>query len=40
VKTDLSETRAHQLRFGTIHEADWLTVDLQPGYTLAIIDGP
>ena len=29
----------HDLPNGTIHEADWLTVDLEPGYALAIIDG-
>jgi len=30
----------HQLNAGTIHVGDWLTADLTPGYTLAIVDGP
>lgn len=30
----------HRLHAGTIHVGDWLTADLTPGYTLAIVDGP
>ena len=30
----------HKLHAGTIHVGDWLTADLTPGYTLAIVDGP
>ena len=30
----------HQLRAGRIHVGDWMRADLQPGYTLAIVDGP
>jgi DNA modification methylase len=32
--------KIHTLAAGRIHEGDWLTADLSPGYTLAIIDGP
>jgi DNA modification methylase len=32
--------RAHVLRAGTIYEGDWLQAPLEPGYTLAILDGP
>ena len=30
----------HVLKAGTIHVGDWLTADLTPGYTLAVVDGP
>lgn len=30
----------HELPQGRIHEGDWLQADLEPGYTLAIVDGP
>ena len=30
----------HNLPSGTIHEGDWLSADLTPGYALAIVDGP
>ena len=32
--------KAHTLRAGTIYEGDWLQAPLEPGYTLAILDGP
>jgi len=28
----------HNLPSGTIHEGDWLSADLTPGYALAIVD--
>lgn len=32
--------KRHVLRAGTIYEGDWLQAPLEPGYTLAILDGP
>jgi hypothetical protein len=32
--------KRHDLRAGTIWEGDWTAAPLEPGYTLAILDGP